>query len=165
MRETWEFFIKRKIPGLSGTEINEILALTDWDTWVYKPSLAPVDFDFSTPTSDQAVELALDYIALNGTTSPGGYRDYLGYFSLLKVVFHSTLLENIDSLNIDILKRIDSDYGCTTDLDPEVRSRWFPIGLTLGYAVVFEPAHAWVSSIGRMKFLRPIYTALVKSKQ
>ena len=64
-----------------------ILQEVDWETWLYKPTLAPVDLDFSTPESDQSISLALQYIALNGTGSPPGYDAYLGYYSNLKIVF------------------------------------------------------------------------------
>merc|ERR1712228_258201 len=101
---------------------------------------------------------------MGGTDSPP-YDEYADYSTLHKLVFHSTLLENKDRLNIPILKRIDDDLGCTSDPDPEVKSRWLPVGLTHNYSRVISPAHAWVSSIGRFKFIRPIYTALVESQQ
>lgn len=82
---------------------------------------------------------------------------------MLKIVFHSTLQENVDSVNTAILERIDLDFSCTSDPEHEVKSRWYPISLTLGYDAVIEPAHDWVSSIGRIKFLRPVYNALVNS--
>ena len=52
LRETWEFFVERMIPGLSGGQVNAILAAVDWESWMYEPTLAPVDLDFTTPESD-----------------------------------------------------------------------------------------------------------------
>lgn len=165
LRETWEFFVERKIPGLSGAQVNTILASVDWESWMYKSTLAPVKFDFTTPESDQATQLALGYIALNGTGSPANFTAYKDYYSNLKVVFHDTLETNIDKVNIAILERIDADYNCTFDIDPEVKQRWFPVGLTLNYQPVYEPAHTWISSMGRSKYLTPVYTALQDSGQ
>lgn len=118
----------------------------DWETWIYEPTLAPVDLDFSTPESDQATELALGYIALNGTGSPTNYTAYNSYYSNLKVVFHDTLETNIDRVNLAILQKIDEDLNCTNDIDPEVKQRWYAVGLSLEYQPVYDPAHTWISS-------------------
>ena len=89
-----------KITSLSGTEINDILLKVDWETWIYEPTLAPVELNFETPESNEATSLALQYIALNGTDSPPGYDAYLNYTSNLKLIFQDTLAANIDSLNL-----------------------------------------------------------------
>jgi len=41
-----------------------------------------------------------------------------------------------------------------------VKQRWLPAGLSVNYQDVFEPAHEFVSSQGRLKYLTPIYAAL-----
>ena len=160
LRATWEFFVENKIPGLSGDEVNQILAAVDWETWMYKTGLAPVALDFTTPESDQSAALALAYISLNGTASPANFTEYFDYYSNLKVVFHDTLQANYDMVNTAILARIDADLLCTTDMDPEVKQRWFPTGLGLFYDPVYDPAHTWISSMGRSKYLSPVYASL-----
>ena len=87
LRATWEYFVATMMPSLSGDQINTILKTVDWETWIYAPTLAPVPLDFSTPKSNEATNLALGYIALNGGGSPAGYSDYLSYYSNLKIVF------------------------------------------------------------------------------
>jgi len=71
----------------------------------------------------------------------------------LKVIFYTTLLENIDQVTIALLERIDADYATTADPDPEVKQRWLPMGLTLFYTPAYDAAHTWVSSVGRCKYL------------
>ena len=153
------------IPGLSAAEVNQILAAVDWQAWMYESTLAPEPLDFTTPESDQASQLALDYIALNGTASPANFSVYNTYYSNLKVVFHDTLETNLKDVNLNILERIDADLNCTLDIDPEVKQRWYPVGLTLNYTPVYEPAHTWISSMGRSKYLTPVYQALEDSGQ
>ena len=127
---------------------------------MYKTGLAPVALDFTTPESDQSAALALAYISLNGTASPANFTEYFDYYSNLKVVFHDTLQANYDMVNTAILARIDADLLCTTDMDPEVKQRWFPTGLGLFYDPVYDPAHTWISSMGRSKYLSPVYASL-----
>ena len=132
---------------------------------MYQPGLPPYQADFTTPESDESTALALAYISLNGTASPENFADYFGWYSNLKVVFHDTLQNNYDQVNTAILARIDADLGCTADLDPEVRQRWYPTGLGLFYDPVYDPAHTWISSMGRSKYVCPVYQSLQDSGQ
>ena len=93
LRETWEFFVEYKIPGLSAIEVNNILSSIAWETWMYQTGLPPYTANFTTPESDQSAALAYSYIALNGTASPAQAEidEYFTYYSNLKVVFHDTL--------------------------------------------------------------------------
>lgn len=82
----------------------------------------------------------------------------------MKVVFYDTL-QSAAGLNLKILERIDADYHSTDDPDPEVKQRWLPTGLVLGYLDAYDPAHEWVSSMGRCKYLTSVYVALQSSGQ
>ena len=133
---------------------------------MYQTGLAPVPLDFTTTESDQAAALAREYIALNGTGTPdNATAEYQSYYSNLKVVFHDTLQEQYDLVNTAILARIDADLNCTADIDPEVRQRWYPTGLGLFYDPVYDPAKEWISSMGRSKYLSPVYASLQDSGQ
>jgi len=55
------------------------------------------------------------------------------------------------------MTQIDSVYNVTEDPDPEVKQRWYPLGLGIYYDPVYDPAHEWVSSMGRAKYLDPVY--------
>jgi len=43
--------------------------------------------------------------------------------------------------------------------------RWYPTGLYLKYQAVYTNAQEWVGSMGRMKYLNPVYQSLVMSGQ
>jgi len=63
-------------------------------------------------------------------------------------------------MTLELMERIDKDLNITMDTNPEVKQRWYPLSIGLGYFVAFEPAHTFVSVQGRMKYLNPIYQAL-----
>jgi len=65
-------------------------------------------------------------------------------------------------MTIAIMQRIDADFNLTSSPDPELNQRWFPLAIELGYMPAFEPAHKWVSSQGRMKYINPVYKALLR---
>jgi len=68
-------------------------------------------------------------------------------------------------VNTAILERIDADLNVTGTIDPEVKQRWYATGLSLFYDPVYEPCKAWISSMGRNKYLTPQYAALEDSGQ
>jgi leukotriene-A4 hydrolase len=150
---------------LSAEGVNNILGVVDFELWVNNPGVAPVAPDFETTESLEAASLALEYISLGGESSPANKDDYLNWYSNLRVVFHTTLLDNIADVTEAILTQIDADYDVTNDVNPEVKQRWYPLGLTLKYDPVYTPANTWISSMGRSKYLDPVYQALEDSGQ
>ena len=143
--------------------MNSILGAVEWNTWLYQPGLAPVELDFTTSGTDEATALAEAYIDLGGASSPPNYTDYNGWDSNLKVIFHDTLQNNYSQVDIAILTKIDADLDCTDDPNPEVKQRWYPTGIGKDYDPVTEPAHTWISSMGRSKYLNPVYQSLEDS--
>ena len=72
VRETWEEFVR---DNFEGAEVNRILGSIDRETWLYKATF-PVDFDFTTDLSREAVTLAQNYIKLGGASSPDDLEKY-----------------------------------------------------------------------------------------
>jgi hypothetical protein len=132
----------------------------DWSLWINVPGPAPEYLNFTTVEATHAVNLAHAYIALNGQSSPENYKDYFAYYSNLKVIFYDTLRASIGQMNIAMMERIDADYNTTADKDPEVKQRWLPTGIMLDYEPALPTAHTWISSMGRAKYLTPVYVAL-----
>jgi len=163
LQATWAQWIEE---NYSQTETNRILGATNWNTWIYESTLpAPGLLDFDTLEASDAANLAYAYIELGGASSPANYKDYFDFYSNLKVIFFDTLKANIDRVDLALLDRIDADYAVTADPDPEVKQRWLPMGLTLNYEPSYDAAHTWVSSMGRCKYLTPVYSALESSGQ
>lgn len=133
--------------------------------WVTAPGLPPVTLDFTTADLNQSSALADDYIFLGGASSPANYTEFDDYYSSLQVVFIERLKARIDDVNLAILEKIDVDLTVTGTLDPEVKERWFPLGIRKNYQPVFDQAHTFISSMGRLKYLTPVYQALLDAKQ
>lgn len=67
----------------------------------------------------------------------------------------------INDTTKEILERVDADLNVTYTLDPELKAIWYPMGIKLGWETVETPAYNFISSMGRMKYLSPIYLALI----
>jgi len=68
-------------------------------------------------------------------------------------------------VTLDLIKRIDADLNISGSVDPEVKQRWYPLSIRMKYVDVTPKAHNFISSMGRMKYLTPIYTALLDTDQ
>jgi hypothetical protein len=113
--------------------------MVDYETWIYKVGGDPTgSLNFMTTNIQTAVNLANSYVSLGGASSPPGFSVYNSWISNLKVIFHQTLLYNL-ATNTAVMARIDSDLSVTQTLDPEVRERWYTLGLYLNYNPVFAP--------------------------
>ena len=133
--------------------------------WVKHPGLPPITLDFTTPALNQSSDLADEYIKLGGASSPDNYADYFDFYSRLRVVFLSRLDARISDVSLDIIKRVDGDYNVTNTEDPECRRVWVPFGIRKGYQPAMPVAKEVVSTVGRLKYLTPIYQALLDSNQ
>lgn len=160
LRFSWEDFVE---DHFSADETNRILAAVNWDAWIYQDGLPPVHLDFTTKASNASSDLADEYIKLGGKSSPADFEKFNDYYSNLKVIFLERLATQMDSLSLDVMSKVDSDLSLTSTVDPECKQRWFPLAIRKGYQAALEPAHEFISSQGRLKYLSPIYLALKQS--
>jgi len=58
---------------------------------MYESTIAPEPLNFTTSEAEIAAQLANDYIALGGASSPPNKDIYFTFYSNLKVVFYTTI--------------------------------------------------------------------------
>jgi leukotriene-A4 hydrolase len=63
-------------------------------------------------------------------------------------------------MTIPILQQIDSDYNLTETIDPEQKAIWFQLGIMNNYTTVLPGTDEFLGSVGRQKYLLPLYRAL-----
>ena len=95
----WENFVGEHFDQ---SETNTILSGAHWDTWIYQPGPSPVEFDFSTDSSNKSLALADDYIALAGESSPTGFDEYAEFDYQQKTLF----LQRLKSKQGEVTKAI-----------------------------------------------------------
>lgn len=160
-RLTFNQWIRANYPA---ADAEATIALVDWNTWILTPGPAPVKLDFSTPSGTEFANIANDYISKKGSESATNYTDYLKTTNPnLKVIFLDTLLHQVESVTPKIMAKIDADLDVTHDKNPEIGQRWFPLAIELNYADALPAAKKHVQSIGRQKYIIPVYTALVRN--
>jgi hypothetical protein len=143
-----------------------VILAVDWKTWVKGPGANPPEYKVSFATADaqKFEKLADDYIALGGKDHPANFEDYKNTDDpQVKVIFLNRLVDRQDEVTADLLALIDKDFECNKDKNPEIGQRWLPLAIALEYQPVYDAAHAYVSYQGRMKYINPVYIALVRN--
>lgn len=55
---------------------------------------------------------------------------------------------------------MDSTYKLSNRQNAEILSRFFTVGLQAKYVEVYDKVADWLGTVGRMKFVRPLYRLL-----
>ena len=90
-RKTFSNFIETY--WQNGNRVNQILSSIWYEEWIYPVGPDPTGLlNFTNSATSAAKNLALQYIALGGNSSPSGYEAYHTWYSNQQVVFLQTLL-------------------------------------------------------------------------
>lgn len=163
-QQSWTEYTSSKY---NATYAASIQGSVDWDKWVFQGGANPQGQDvmsFATAQGTEFENLADAYISLNGKSHPSNYADYLNVEDpQLKVIFLNRLTARINEISLAVIQLIDQDYKCTSDPNPEIGQRWLPLALAFKLPAAYDGAHTLVGIQGRMKYLNPIYQALVNT--
>jgi len=163
-RLTFNDFVRGKYDK---AHAEDIVSRVNWIDWVQTPGPIPSgsNINFETPESQVFTKLANDYISLGGFSSPANIDIYKNEVKdvNLKVVFNNQLLQRVNDMNYRIVSLVDKDLGVTNEQNTELGQRWFPLAIALQYTTAFPVIKKYVQSIGRQKYILPVYTALVRN--
>ncbi|CAM9572360.1 unnamed protein product [Ascophyllum nodosum] len=160
------------------SEKKEQLASFDWDAWFYAPGM-PTDTptfkktlcDESQGLADKWAESVLEVAGLGvaRSLSEGPLPDdhqakFAGWSSPQKVMFLQRLLDKADELEqpfpLSMIQAIDEAYDLTKTGNSEVRFCWHKLCLRSRALFIVPRVLDFVTSMGRMKFTRPLYREL-----
>jgi leukotriene-A4 hydrolase len=141
------------------SEKKEILAQVDFETWIHGPGLPPITVDLETDEYNMAIALAQGF--LDGKVDPAAKDMYQNFTVNLKGLFISHLIDNIALVDSAMAKTVDGALAVGKEINGELIFRWQQVAIRSGYqAAPFATADTFVGSIGRMKFVVPVYVAL-----
>jgi len=146
------------------SEASKKLNDLDWDTWFYKPGFPPKP-DFDTTLADQCYELADKWEKLKsgkGSNFTPNEKDIEGFTANQSVVFLERLQSFSSPLSPELVDLMGQRYGYASSKNVEVVTRYFVVGLQAKAKSVYQPAAELLGTVGRMKFVRPLYRELMK---
>jgi len=63
------------------------------------------------------------------------------------------------------LEHLDHQFGFSKTIDPEVRTQWYRLALPQNFKPAMETVPDFLASVGRGKFVVPVYSALAETKK
>ncbi len=141
-------FLEQELPGAA--------AAVNTDEWLYRPGMpanAPI---FKSRQLDELVTAAEAFSA-GKLPSP---QQLAAWDSSELLVFLQSLPRRLDRASLDWL---DQSLGLTRRGNREILVEWLTIAAGSDYEPVFERVREVLLEVGRMKYLRPLYSALGKA--
>ncbi|RLO03510.1 hypothetical protein DYB28_012710 [Aphanomyces astaci] len=143
------------------------LATIDWQTWFYGPGMPPKPA-FDTTISAASAALAQSWLQGGTTTAHRGADDVAGWTSSQVVAMLDALLEagatRHQYLDVDVLHSLGDVYHLVTTKNAEIRMRFQTLCIRSEAVFILPYVEAFLKEQGRMKFVRPLFRDLVKSK-
>ena len=151
-----EFVIEENI-----TQLKNITKEDYWNEWIYAPGFPPKENNFSNKYADE-VENMVNLFYQNKL--PDNFVDiFKGWFSLLKQNFLSRIKEANIELTDDQLELLSDKLNLKQGYNVEVTCLYYLIVLYLGKIFKDDVKDAlieFLGTIGRINYVRPLYTAL-----
>jgi len=143
----------------------------DWDTWYYGEGMPPVQNKFNTTLADQATDLAKLWLVNPNEASK--HKEFLTWSSNQRQYFLDYLLA-LDSssspnqqkgcISIELLEKLDAAYNLSSNSNnSEIKFRWQMLALQQSWLKQYPAVVQFVTSQGRLKFVRPLYKSLYKA--
>ena len=148
---------------------NDKIRSIDWEAWFYHPGMPPVIPELDRTLANDAERLAEFWVAGNvkGRIPPSLPNDELPLKSTPQIVcFLDTLLalSKEKPFTLATLQAMDDRYNFYTYKNSEILFRYCLLAIAVEDPTILPVTLRFITTQGRLKFVRPLYRALHNSK-
>jgi aminopeptidase N len=129
----------------------------DLDAWIHGPGLPA---NFPTPASDRFLKVEEQVVAWSEGGSAGALETE-GWTTHEWLHFVRNLPAGA---SVEELAKLDDQFGFTESGNSEVRAAWLEVAIREGYAPAYPALEEFLTTVGRRKFLKPLYTELARTE-
>ncbi|EGF79700.1 hypothetical protein BATDEDRAFT_19784 [Batrachochytrium dendrobatidis JAM81] len=141
-----------------------VLHAVDWDSWFNKPGMPVVENEFDASLAHACEDLAKRWNLSRKESDPKfDAAEFSKLDSNQKVMFLKKLLD-MPAFEAHTLDAMDRIYSLSLIKNAEVKFCWQMLCLSSELERIFPEVVEFISQVGRMKFVRPLYRALYKCK-
>ncbi|KAG0053628.1 Leukotriene A-4 hydrolase [Gryganskiella cystojenkinii] len=168
--DDWKAFLYSFMEKTFGQEKVNLLNKVDWSTWLDGTGMPPVEnkFDDTLARTCTCLCKKWDDSRSNHQSSPApgtfSSADVAEFSSTQKVVFLEKVAELEPALPHGHLEKMDELYELTRVKNSEIRLRWHLLCLKANYEKIYPEVADFASTMGRMKFCRPLLRSLFHAK-
>ena len=142
-------YFKRKI---------SLLKSIDWNVWLNSTGMPPIIPDYDQTLSKECTALAKRWItASDNKLSQFSAKDISSMDAWQRIEFLNQLLESELPISITKIKAITDAYDLRSVQNAEIRAHWIRLCLKARWKGCVDDAIKFITSQGRMKYLKPIY--------
>ncbi|CAK7223409.1 Leucyl aminopeptidase yscIV [Sporothrix eucalyptigena] len=134
------------------------LATIDWEGRFRSPGLPPKPH-FDTTLIDVCYELAAKWKSPDYKPSPA---DVDGWVANQKIVFLGEVQGFDEPITVEQSQQMGAAYGLVDTQNVEVKSAYYAVSLRAEDKSTYQGTADLLGTVGRMKFVRPLYRALNK---
>lgn len=161
--EEFRSFFTRHFQGTH----EESMADFDWEEWFHQPGMPPETPNFDRTLSEASEKLAETWLAVDrhGRMLPS--TDLSSWSSNQVTCFLETLeslTETSSPLQISTLAAMNEQYKMATSRNSEILFRYSQLAIAAGDESILDVVVQFITTQGRMKFVRPLYRSLFQSR-
>ncbi|KAI1316324.1 Leukotriene A-4 hydrolase [Mortierella claussenii] len=160
--DDWKTFLYSFMEKNHGQEKVDLLNKVDWETWLSGAGMPPVDnkFDDTLARACNCLCKKWDdsrHEAHPTTSNTGLSSEDIKDFSSTQTVVFLEKMTDLEPLSHGHLELMDELYQLTPVKNAEIRLRWHLLCLKAHYVKMYPEVVDFASTMGRMKFARPLY--------
>eukprot|EP01136_Pigoraptor_vietnamica_P002495 Opistho-1_new@30578 len=143
-----------------------VFANVDWDAWFKRPGMPIVENSFDQSLASACTALATRWLqAKEGDYGAFSSADVKGLSTHQIAVFLEKILLGLGSATFPSAHcaAMESLYGMNAHNNAEIKFRWQQLCVKAEWEPIYPKVVAFVTSQGRMKYVRPLYRALFTS--
>ena len=147
-----------------GESRREAVAAIDWETWFHAPGPPPVQNTFDQTLNQDCAALAEKWARTRGDGV--GTAEWEAFLPAQRIVFlNAALADTAADWAADkaVLAKMDALYSLSTAKNCELKMRWCELCLRAEEPAILPLVTEFVGSVGRMKYVRPLYRKLFAS--
>ena len=139
-------------------EADKILKQIDWNKWFFGTGMPTDVIEYNNDQIKSSIDLSNYYIVHK--QGPANNTIYKSFMLDLRIIFMRNLISREKELATETLRAIDKDYNVTLDeKNPEVQVLWLQLMIRRQCTEVDGVAKKFLESIGRQKYVVPIFGA------
>ncbi len=124
--------------------------------WVFGTGLPDSFPKVHSTELEKAAKVAADFLAGNGLTDPQGWTTHHWVYFLRQMPSKLTLAQ---------MDELDRHFRFTESGNAEILCQWLELSIRSGYKKADPALEHFLTSVGRRKFLRPLYAALAETPE
>lgn len=138
-------YLEEQLPGVA--------AQVDAKRWLYEVGLPETAPEFPSPRLERLLQLSQR--VANGEKPASAEMSSLNATELMVFLEHLPR-----ALPVETLRWLDETFELSKKGNAEITTQWLTLSAASQYEPAYERLGAFVRTAGRMKYLRPIYTAM-----